>query len=805
MDPNDSFFDNLSAERLGQIVENSATEIYLFSQTTYQFVLVNQGARSNLGYSMRELRSLTPWDIKPDFSKEVFIDTVAPLISGEIGHLDFETVHRRKDGSDYNVSVRLQLIPNSKQPLFFAAIQDITHKTAIEDELRRTTGRLDAILNNTTMSVFMMDHRQHCVFMNKAAEELTGYKFEETIGRPLHDVVHHTYPDGRPFPIDECAIDRAFPEDNQTQGEEIFVHKDGRFYPVAFTASPMKDETGQTFGTIIEVRDIEEEQKARKALNDFNAELSRRVDEAIAERRRVEAQLVQAQKMEAVGQLTGGVAHDFNNLLQVISGSLQLAKKSPAADERLHQRLDAALDAVARGARLATQLLAFSRQQTLEPKVVNVGRLVRNMDELLRRAIGETIEVETVISGGLWNSLVDPGQLENVLLNLAINARDAMEGQGKLTIEAGNAELDEAYARAHTEVKPGQYVMLAITDTGCGIPADIVDKVFDPFFTTKPVGKGTGLGLSMIFGFVKQSEGHIKIYSEEGQGTTVRIYLPRTREKEDVIVAEHIEAVSGGDETVLIVEDDDAVRTTSLELLRDLGYRVLEANNAENALAIVNSGIAIDLLFTDVVMPGSVSSPELARQAQAKLPNLAVLFTSGYTRNAIVHAGRLDDGVSLISKPFTRERLALKVRELLNEHRNMESSGAEPQQTDKSQRTILVLEDEAFIRLATTDLLEEAGYLVLEAGTISEARAALAENVISVLIADIGLPDGSGLDFITELTADNPSMGFIVTSGRDVSSEFSGKVPENRIKFLNKPYQDKDLVSAVHSFLSPID
>jgi PAS domain S-box-containing protein len=386
----------------------------------------------------------------------------------------------------------------------------------------------------------------------------------------------------------------------------------------------------------------------------------------ISDRTEMEAQLRQAQKMEAIGQLTGGVAHDFNNLLQVISGSLQLLERHVPPDERAQRRLQNAMEAVAKGSKLAGQLLAFARRQSLQPRAINLGRLIRGMDDLLRRALGEAVEIETVVAGGLWNTFVDPTQVETALLNLAVNARDAMSGRGKLTIEAGNARLDDNYAAHHVEVTPGQYVMVAVTDTGTGMSPDIVARVFDPFFTTKPEGQGTGLGLSMVHGFVKQSGGHIKIYSELGHGTTIRVYLPRCREKEDEPVDVAVGAIAGGSEVILLVEDDDDVRTTTADLLVDLGYRVLKARDAAAAMVIFESGAAIDLLFTDVVMPGELAARDLARRAQQRLPGLPVLFTSGYADSAVVHNGHLDHGVELISKPYTRDELARKLRKMLS-------------------------------------------------------------------------------------------------------------------------------------------
>jgi signal transduction histidine kinase/ActR/RegA family two-component response regulator len=423
----------------------------------------------------------------------------------------------------------------------------------------------------------------------------------------------------------------------------------GRFYDVRF--SPLRNSAGAVIGAFQVSRDVTRRMKAEQAL------------------KAAEQALQQAQKMEAIGNLTGGVAHDFNNLLQVVSGNLQLLERDVLGNEKAERRIVNAQQAVARGAKLAAQLLAFGRRQALEPRIVNVGRLVLGMDELLRRALGEETEVESLVSGGLWNSMVDPTQIENALLNLAINGRDAMGGQGKLTIEVANAFLDDAYARLHPEAKPGQYVLLAVTDTGAGMTPDILEKVFEPFFSTKPEGHGTGLGLSMVYGFVKQSGGHIKIYSEVGHGTTVKLYLPRAIGPEDVINEAQPPEPARGDATILVVEDDDQVRETAVSLLTELGYDVLRAGDAASALAIVESGAPVDLIFTDVVMPGPLRSIDLAKKVIERLPHVAILYTSGYTQNAVVHGGRLDAGVDLLTKPYTREALALKVAKVLAQKR----------------------------------------------------------------------------------------------------------------------------------------
>jgi CheY-like chemotaxis protein len=383
-----------------------------------------------------------------------------------------------------------------------------------------------------------------------------------------------------------------------------------------------------------------------------------------------QAQVRQLQKMETIGQLTGGVAHDFNNMLAIIIGNLDLAQRRMTGheDPRLLNSLQNARDGAQRAAVLTARLLAFSRQQPLAPEVIDVNKLVGGMSELLRRTLGEHIRIETVLAGGLWPSFADLSQLENAMLNLAVNARDAMPGGGHLTIETANTELDERYSRMHSEVEAGQYVMISITDTGTGMSPDVIDRAFDPFYTTKGPGKGTGLGLSQVYGYIKQSGGHIKIYSEIDRGTTVKIYLPRHVGKADArLAAAGAQPLPQGsvNDTILVVEDDEHVRTMTAESLHELGYTVLQAGSGVEALLLLEQNSDIDLIFTDIVMP-QMSGRQLADAVQEKWPRIRILYTTGYTRNAIVHNGVLDHGVSLLAKPFSLEQLAHKIRELLN-------------------------------------------------------------------------------------------------------------------------------------------
>lgn len=381
-----------------------------------------------------------------------------------------------------------------------------------------------------------------------------------------------------------------------------------------------------------------------------------------------EAVLRESQKMQAIGQLTGGIAHDFNNLLTVILGNLELARIKLDPANPMAGNIERSLWAAQRGGTLTTQLLAFARKQPLAPAPIDLANLLPELVPLLNRTLGEHIDVRFVGSAGLWTAMADPAQLESAVLNLALNARDAMPGGGRLTIELANTVLDEQYARAQAEVSAGDYVMIAVSDTGHGMTSEVVARVFEPFFTTKTEGRGTGLGLAMVFGFVKQSGGHVKIYSEPGEGTAVKLYLPRA-----VGVSSQIGQRSGvpaelprGTATILVVEDEAGVREIAVAILRSLGYRVLEAPDGDSGLLVFGGHAAdIDMLLTDVVLPGKIRGRELAERITAIRPEVKVLFMSGYTENSIVHQGRLDDGVYLLSKPFKREQLARKVAEVL--------------------------------------------------------------------------------------------------------------------------------------------
>jgi PAS domain S-box-containing protein len=473
---------------------------------------------------------------------------------------------------------------------------------------------------------------------NPAWASVIGWSAGEVVGRHHLAFVH---PDDRSGSDD--TLDRAL-QGSLPAFENRLVHRDGSIRWIAWTAA---SDNGVVYAS---GRNVTAEK------------------EAALELARAQDALRQSQKMEAVGQLTGGIAHDFNNMLAVVIGSLELlGRRLPGDDARARRYLDSATDGARRAALLTQRLLAFSRQQPLQPEAVDANGLVAGMSDLLRRSIGADVRLETVLAGGLWRTHADPNQLENIVLNLAVNARDAMPEGGRLTIETQNTHLDERYARGHVGVAAGQYVLIAVTDTGAGMPPEVIEKAFDPFFTTKPVGKGTGLGLSQVYGFVKQSGGHVKIYSEIGQGTTIKIYLPRLNGGSTDVPAEDDGpplALGDGREVVLVVEDEPAVRRFSADALGELGYQVLEAESAAAAIRLLENHPEIVLMFTDVVMP-DVNGARLAEEVRRRWPDLKILFTTGYTRNSVVHNGVLDPRVEMIGKPFTLDALAAKLRLVL--------------------------------------------------------------------------------------------------------------------------------------------
>jgi len=510
--------------------------------------------------------------------------------------------------------------------------------TRLEEAEQHLSLLIDAVVD---YAIFMLDPSGNVVSWNPGAQRIKGYEREEIVGQ--HFSRFYTEPD-RTSGVPARALAQAAAT-GKFEMEGWRLRKDGSRFWANVLITAIRNESGNLIGFAKITRDL-------------------------TERRASEERMRQAQKMEAIGQLTGGVAHDFNNLLTVITGNIEslkrrLAERNEPALERL---ASAAQRGAERGALLVHRLLAFSRNQPLEPKPVLVNNLVTGMSDMLRRTLGETVLIENVLAGGVWPTFVDTTELESALLNLAINARDAMPDGGKLTVEVANVFLDEAYA-ADAEILPGQYVGIFVSDTGTGMLPDVIGKAFDPFFTTKEPGQGTGLGLSQVYGFIKQSGGHVKIYSEVGIGTTVKLYLPRHIEpaaRGEAIQAAP-QAPQGRGETILVVEDDPDVRSFTIEMLRELGYTVIAASDGQSALRMLDAHREIVLLFTDVGLPGGMNGRQLADEAMRRRSGLKVLFTSGYARNAIVHHGRLDPGVELLSKPFTFATLGARIHRLLDE------------------------------------------------------------------------------------------------------------------------------------------
>jgi PAS domain S-box-containing protein len=518
--------------------------------------------------------------------------------------------------------------------------REIRARAVVDQHLVEANATLYAVVDTALDGFVQMDEAGIMVDWNQQAQAMFGWTREEAVGKVLADLIAPERYRGR----HREGLARFLATGNSDiLGKRIEIEamrKDRREVKVELAVTALRRGSGFVFNGFI--RDLTEKIAA-------------------------EQQVRQLQKMDAVGRLTGGVAHDFNNMLTVIMGTIGMLEEGVADRPALAAMARLIDEAAQRGADLTGHLLAFARKQPLRPRPTDVGALIVNAERLLRPALGERVEIVVVPAGDLWRALVDATQLTTTLLNLAINARDAMPGGGKLTIETANVLLDEAYAKANLEVAAGAYVMIAVSDTGTGIPASVIERIFEPFFTTKEVGRGTGLGLSMVYGFVKQSNGHVKVYSEEGHGTTVRIYLPRAVEEPEETAAPSADAdIVRGNETILVVGDDPRVREKQRAQLDGLGYTVKTAVDAAEALALVRAGAAFDLLFTDVMLPGGMSGRELADAIVKLRPALRVLYTSGYSENAIVHHGRLDPGVLLLVKPYRKADLARIIRVALD-------------------------------------------------------------------------------------------------------------------------------------------
>ncbi|HLH93184.1 MAG TPA: PAS domain S-box protein [Xanthobacteraceae bacterium] len=621
-------------EERRQIFETSL-DLILVTDRRGTFLNVSPSSLDVLGYRPEEMigRSAVEF-VHPDDLD----NTRSEMRAARSGRLmrNFVCRYRHKDGRPVTLTWT-GMWSEPVQKHFFSG-RDMTGQMLAEESLRDSERLARGIVDTALDGFVQMDEHGVIVDWNPQATAIFGWSRGEALGRQVAELLvpqahraRHAEGVARFLAIGEARI----------LGRRLVIEalrRDGKEIKVELSVTALRRRNAWLFNGFM--RDVTEKLAA-------------------------EEQLRQAQKMETIGQLTGGIAHDFNNILTVITGTIEILEDGVSDDPALAEIAHMIDEAAVRGAELTQRLLAFARRQPLQPRTTDINVLIVDAAKLLRPTLGEQIEIESVFEDDAWPALVDPSQLTSALINLAINARDAMPDGGKLVLETGNVHLDESYARGHAEVHPGPYVMIAVSDTGHGIPSAIRDKVFDPFFTTKGVGKGTGLGLSMVYGFVKQSNGHIKIYSEEGHGTTIKIYLPRAGEQADAAAAAPTLAIEGGAETILVVEDDPLVRNYVAAQLGSLGYTTLTAANAAEALARIDDGEPFDLLFTDVIMPGSINGRQLADEASRRRPGVAVLFTSGYTENAIVHHGRLDPGVLLLAKPYRKSDLARMIRTAL--------------------------------------------------------------------------------------------------------------------------------------------
>ena len=790
------------------VFDQAPSFIAILSEPNHIFRLANKAYMQIVGTHRRIIgRSVS--EALPEVVEQGFIGLLDKVYeSGEAMALHGVTAYIENDEGqcvEHIIDFVYQPLsgPNGRTIGILVQGHDVTAQVRAEREQHAASERFRTMAQNMPAHVWTARSDGTLDWVSDRVYDYTGTRDDQILGANWAEVVH---PEDMPrvAPIWSRAIASG------TTYETEFRIRDaaGGYRWFLVRAAPVRGPDGAVAQWIGTNTDIEGRRVTEAALAELNATLEHRVEQRNRALEEVHATLRQSQKMEAIGNLAGGVAHDFNNLLQAITGSLQLASRELPADSVAARRIGQAMGAVHRGATLAAQLLAFGRRQPLEPRAVDLGRMLDEIGPILRSAVGEGVRVETAVAPNLWNTLVDATNLESALLNLAVNARDAMEGQGRLLIELENARIDPEMARAMTDVVPGEYLRLSVTDDGIGMSADVIEKIFEPFFTTKPEGKGTGLGMAMVYGFVKQSGGHVTIDSAPGEGTVVRIFLPRSLRPEQRAPQRSGGPVIGGSETVLLVEDDADVRRIAAEMLIDLGYTVIEAEDADAGLARIEAGMPFDLLLTDVVMPGRATAREMSERAKALRPGLPVLFASGYTRDAIVHDGRLDEGIQLLPKPYRRETLARRLREMLD-HAPAPTAPAAPAVApppadpapvaapaggEVAGLRIVVCEDDTFIRLDLVEMLAAAGAEVREAATGAQALDLLAASPADRLLIDVGLPDRSGLEVARDAVARQPGLSVIFATGRD-KVPGAEDLPQSRI--LTKPFGQEALLRAV--------
>ncbi|MBD3223643.1 MAG: PAS domain S-box protein, partial [Caldithrix sp.] len=608
-----------------------------------KFVEVNNEACRRLGYSRAELLNLKPFHIDSEEHAQITSQRIEHIKTK--GQLVFESAHRTKNGQIIPVEVSSRLIDFEDRQCILSITRDITERKEAEFEIQK----LSRALEQSPVSVIITDAAGNIEYVNPKYFEIKHHTCHEVIGHKPH-IFQAEYHKKESYEHMMATIKGG----KSWQGEFRNKNKEGQSYWEYSTIGPLKNEEGSVTHYII-------------------------MNEDITEHKKLEVQFQQSQKMEAIGHLAGGIAHDFNNLLTIINGysSILLTRLEP--DQPHYKEIKQIGDAGQRAASLTNQLLAFSRKQIIKPRVLNLNDVVTETDKMLRRLIGEHIKFRTKLHSSLNSIEIDPGQIDQILINLAVNARDAMPDGGSLSIETDNVYLDDNYAKMHVAADIGHYVMLAVSDTGKGMDKKTQARIFEPFFTTKPKGSGTGLGLSTIYGIVKQNKGFIWVYSEPGRGTTFKIYLPVVqKEIKSLQTPERENQKLNGHETILIVEDEEAVRTFAANSLKNYGYTVLEAPDGKTALKIIESHMqGIDLVLSDVIMPG-MNGKEIQNRMQKKIPQLKYMFMSGYLDNTIVHQGELEEGIHFIAKPFSSQTLLSQVRTVLDNGADNSTAEAVP-------------------------------------------------------------------------------------------------------------------------------
>lgn len=596
----------------------------------------NIAACKSLGYTREELTKLNLWDIDPVHQRETWDATwAATSKSDPVRVRTFETLHRRKDGTIFPVEVSSNQLRIGDAEFHVSFVRNIAERKKTEELLNLTQSAIDL----ASSSCAWIRNDGMFVYVNLQQCKSLGYSSQELLEMHVHDI----------DPDYQSAVWEQFwqrlRETKVVTFETIHRRKDGHQFPVEITANYL-EYSGKAYCCTFErdLTDVKQSEEVKRSL---------------------EAQLHQAQKMESIGRLAGGVAHDFNNMLSVILGYVDMIKNRLPPTEEWLDELVQIEKAALRSSHLTRQLLAFSRQQAASPSIINLNHSLEELKKTLGRLIGEDVGVELVPGAGLWDVKMDSTQVDQVIVNLAVNARDAMPNGGTLRIESDNINIDAGYCSEHCEFIPGQYVRLTVSDTGCGMDKKIMSNIFDPFFTTKEIGKGTGLGLAVVYGIIKQNGGYIYPYSEVGLGTTMKVYIPRSTGDCPIVIGEDSPQTMKGTETILVVEDEDLVRTMTESMLRQLGYKVLAVDNPTEALAILEMpGGRVDLLLTDVVMPG-MNGPELRRRALTVCPDLKVLCMSGYSTEITAHQNRIHPGLPFIQKPFSMLDLSIKVRAAL--------------------------------------------------------------------------------------------------------------------------------------------